>query len=285
MFKNLSAGAIGVRGTTAELAALAQKTGFGGMDLNAAQAADLLEGGRLDELERLYEEHDLRPGGFGLPVDFRRDEQTFQQGLGELPRLARAAAAMGCKRCPTWIIPGSDELTFEENFELHRGRLRACAEVLADHGIWLGLEFVGPKTSRARWKHEFIWNMAGMLELADAIGTGNVGLLLDCWHWYTSHGTGEDLRKLTDDDVVDVHINDAPDGVPVDEQIDNIRRLPGETGVIDIVTFLRSLHEIGYTGPVMAEPFRKDLNELPDDEVAKIVAESMEKVWKLADLA
>ena len=112
MFKNLSPGAIGVRGATAELASLAQATGFGGMDLDASEAADLLEAGRLDDLKRLYDHHGLKPGGFGLPVDFRRDEDAFQAGLANLPRLARAAAEMGCRRCPTWIIPGSDELPF-----------------------------------------------------------------------------------------------------------------------------------------------------------------------------
>jgi len=285
MFKNLSAGAIGVRGTTAELAALAQKTGFGGMDLNAAEAADLLEAGRLDELERLYEEQGLRPGGFGLPVDFRRDEQTFQQGLEELPRLARAAAAMGCKRCPTWIIPGSDELSFEENFELHRGRLRACAEVLADHGIWLGLEFVGPKTSRARWKHEFVWNMAGMLELAEAIGTGNVGLLLDCWHWYTSGGTVEDILGLRAEQVVCVHVNDAPAGIPRDEQIDSVREMPGATGVIDIAGFLGALARVGYDGPITAEPFKKELRELAPEEACRLTSEALDRILALAGLA
>lgn len=284
MFKNLSAGAIGVSGSTAELAALGQKTGFGGMDLNAGEAADLLEAGRLDELGRLYEEHGLRPGGFGLPVDFRRDEEALEQGLAKLPRLAGAAAATGCHRCPTWIIPASDELPFAENFDLHRRRLGACAEVLAEHDIWLGLEFVGPKTSRAGRKHEFIWNMPGMLELADAIGTGNVGLLLDCWHWYTSGGTVDDILGLRAEQVVYVHVNDAPAGVPRDEQIDSVREMPGATGVIDIGGFLGALAKIGYDGPITAEPFKKGLRELPAEEACRRTSEALDKILALAGL-
>ena len=45
---------------------------------------------------------------------------------------------------------------------------------------------------------------------------------------------------------MDVHANDAPEGRAVDEQIDSERCLPGETGLIDIVTFLTCLKRIGY---------------------------------------
>jgi len=278
MFKNLCAGAIGVGGSTLEVAALARKTGFGGMDLNAGEAATLLELGELDTLKRVYDHCGLQPGGFGLPVDFRRDEETFQKGLAALPRLARGAAAMACFRCPTWVLPGSDDLPFDENFETHRRRLRACAEILKDHGIWLGLEFVGPKTARAGKKHEFIWNMDGMLELADAIGTGNVGLLLDCWHWYTSGGTVDDILKLKPQQVVYVHVNDAPVGVPPDEQVDSVRRMPGDTGVIDIAGFLSALAEIGYDGPITAEPFVPELKELPAIEACRRTSAALDKI-------
>jgi len=281
MYRALQPGAVGIDGTFEERLRLAADNGFEGVYVDIGEVMGIGVG----KVRDMFERFGLKPAAWGFPVEFRRDEETYRRSLGELPSMAAAARELGCLRTSTWIPPVSDTLTFEENFRLHVERLRPAAEILRDHGCRFGLEFVGPKTSRQGHRYEFIYTLDGMLELCREIGTGNVGLLLDCWHWYTSHGTGEDLRKLTDDDVVDVHINDAPDGVPVDEQIDNIRRLPGETGVIDIVTFLRSLHEIGYTGPVMAEPFRKDLNELPDDEVAKIVAESMEKVWKLADLA
>ena len=77
-----------------------------------------------------------------------------------------------------------------QNFAFHRDRLRPAAQILADKGISLGLEFLGPKTLRDGKPFEFIHTIEGMLELCDAIGTGNVGLLLDAWHWYTS-GAGE----------------------------------------------------------------------------------------------
>jgi len=282
MFKSLCAGAIGVKGTTDQIARLAGEHGFGGMSFNAGEAAGLLDKGELDSLRAIYERHGLRPGAMGLPVQFRQDEEAFEKGLPELERQARAAQAFGCDRCATWILPASDELPFEENFELHRRRLKACAEILAACGCRLGLEFVGPKTSRAGRKYEFVYDMRGMLRLAEAIGTGNVGLLLDCWHWYCTEGTAEDIQALRAEQVVHVHVNDAPAGVRLDEQIDSRRAMPGETGVIDIAGFLRALERIGYDGPVMAEPFSRRIGELPAEEAVRVTSEALDKIFAAA---
>lgn len=61
-----------------------------------------------------------------------------------------------------------------------------------------------------------------MLELCDAVGP-NVGLLLDAWHLYTSGHDPADLELLSNQNVVDVHVNDAPAGVAVDDQVDSVR--------------------------------------------------------------
>ncbi|HEX5417600.1 MAG TPA: TIM barrel protein, partial [Chloroflexota bacterium] len=166
-------------------------------------------------------------------------------------------------------------------------RFRPIAEVLRDQGGRFGIEFIGPKTLRANFKHEFIYTMDGLLELARAIGTGNVGLLLDAYHLYTSHGQVSDLDRITADDVVIVHVNDAQPDIPVDELLDQVRALPGETGVLDLVAFMTRLDKMGYAGSVMVEPFSKRLNEraATDPEgVAREVADSLNRLWTTAGL-
>ena len=175
--------------------------------------------------------------------------------LAQLPALAKVAAALGVRRTATWIAPASDELTYRENFAFHVERLRPAAAVLANAGVWLGLEYVAPKTSRLRKKHEFVHAMEQMAELCRAVGE-NAGFLLDSWHWYTARETAADVRRLRPEQVVDVHVNDAPAGVEIDDQLDNVRDLPGATGAIDIAAFLSALQHIGYDGPVMVEPFK-----------------------------
>ncbi len=103
-----------------------------------------------------------------------------------------------------------------------------------------------------------------MYGFAQTVGA-NVGLLVDVWHMFTSGSTNEDLANIPASKIALVHINDAPAGVPVNEQQDHIRCLPCETGVIDIAGFMNTLRKIGYQGPVEAEPFDSTLKDLPLD--------------------
>jgi len=166
-------------------------------------------------------------------------------------------------------------------------RFGPIAETLAAQDCKLGIEFIGPKTLRTGRRYPFIHTLEGMMRLSDAIGTGNVGLLLDAWHLYTSGGTLEDLDAITADDVVTVHVNDAPQGVPLEAQIDNVRCLPMETGVIDLPGFMRKLASMDYEGPVTAEPFSARLNEIAADDperAARLTKSKMDALWEAAGL-
>ena len=284
MFKNLSPTAVGIKANLQQSIDLARRFGFGGVDLSVAEIATLADQRGAQAARGLFDAAGLKPGAFGCPTNFRADEATWETGLSALPRLAKAAAAVGGTRCGASIAPASDALDYAANFELHVSRLEPIARILKDHGIRFGIEFIGPKSARRGKKHEFIWNMEGALELCDAIGTGNVGLLLDSWHWHASRATIEDIRKLKPDDIVGVHVNDAPRGIAADDLPDQPRELPAATGVIDLKGFLQALQGISYDGPVTAEPFRKDLAALPADQTAKLIAEAMDKLWALAGL-
>lgn len=279
MFKNLNLGAIGVKATLAESIDYARRFGFVGIDFSITEAVALSEKIGIDGVRALFEDAGVFPGSWGFPVNYRQDEATWREGLMLLPGQAEFALELGCTRTATWILPASDDLKFYDNFEFHVNRLRPAAQILADYGCRFGLEFIGPKTLRTPRKYNFVHTMDGMLALCAAIGTGNVGLLLDVWHLYTAHGTLDDVRRLTRDDVVTVHVNDAPLGIEIDEQIDNVRALPGETGVIDIKGFLEALHAIGYDGPVTAEPFSQRLRELAPDVAVQETANAMNKIW------
>ncbi len=285
MFTSLSPGALGFSVPLDEGLRLAADNGFGGLDLPLADVLERAERTSVGEVKALFDAAGVRPGGWGLPVNFRGDEDTYRAGLEALPRYAALARALGSPWCYTWILPYSDDRDYEANMEHHVERLRPIARILADGGCRFGLEFVGPLTLRAGHHHEFIHTVDGALELGRRLGTGNVGLLLDCFHWYTAHGTVEDLARLSAEQVVYVHVNDARPERGVDEQIDNQRLLPGVGGVIDIAGFLRALEQMGYDGPVAVEPFDATLQEQPPAERARLAAQSLSRVWALAGLS
>lgn len=258
MYRNASWGAIGVNVGFDDGLALAQRVGFDSVDTPLDRVVEM----GAAAFRALVEGHGLRVGPWGLPVNWQGDEAGYQAGLADLPRLAAAAQSVGATRCCTWVMPCSDSRAFDENWAFHVARFAPIAKVLADHGCQLGLEFIGPATIRAGKAHEFVYTLTGMLELCAEIGP-NAGLLLDLWHWYTSGGTEDELAALTNEQIVQVHVNDAPRDVALDAQIDNVRCLPGDTGVIDSATFMRHLHRCGYDGPLTVEPFNQGLRDMP----------------------
>lgn len=279
-YKNFSPGHIGVRANQREALEYAVKYGFDGITSNPGE----FEGKSAEEIRAWVQEMKekrIRYGAGGLPVQFGRDEDQFTASLARLPKQAGLLKELGVERVATWLSPGSNEFTYLQNFERHKRRLREAARILKDNDIRLGLEFVGPRTSRARYRFPFIGTQLDMMELAGAIDTGNVGLLLDSWHWYTSHGTVEELHGLSAKDVVHVHVNDAPEGIAVDQQIDSRRKLPVTTGVIDMKGFINALVKIGYDGPVECEPFDEELRKMDAAAAVQKTAESLTRLWDL----
>lgn len=285
MFSTLSPGAIGVKTSGLDdLLAKAKRHGFAGAEVSIGEIADLVDREGAAAVKAKFSAAGVRPGGWGLPTNWRQDEAAWKKDLAALPRLAKAGAAIGCTRTFTWVLSWSDSLPFKENWAFHVERFTPVARVLAEAGCSLGLEFLGPQTLWKGKAHEYIHTMEKMVELGKAIGP-NVGLLLDCWHWHASGGTLEGVRKLKPAEVVYVHVNDAPQGLTLDRLIDNTRCLPGETGVIDIGGFLGTLKTVGYDGPVTPEPFKKELNDLPSDDARlSAVAASMQAIFSTAAL-
>lgn len=276
----LAPGSIGVRANQIEAIQLAQQFGFEAVEPSPDYLA------RLSATELAALVADLKGRGLvwaaaGLSVEFRRDDAAFADGLKRLPELAAAMQKAGVTRVGTWLMPGHASLTYAQNLRQHATRLREVARVLADHGASLGLEYVGTFTSRAGQRFPFVHNLAETRELIAEIGTGNVGVVLDSWHWWQAGDTEADLLALTARDIVAVDVNDAPTGVTKTEQQDGRRELPAATGVIGIAAFLNALARLGYDGPVRAEPFNRALNDLDNDAACKATIEALKKAVSL----
>ena len=130
-------------------------------------------------------------------------------------------------------------------------------------------------------KYPFIHSMAETRELVDAIGTGNAGIVLDRWHWWQAGDSVSDIEKLRNKDIILVDLNDAPKDIDKKRQLDGQRQLPMATGVIDTEGFVKALVEIGYDGPIRAEPFNQTLRDLDDESACKATIGSLRKAIAL----
>ncbi len=278
---HLTPGTIGVRAAQAEVVELAHYYGYEAVEPQTDFLMKVTDG-ELKALRERMETLHLVWGAAGTGIDFRGADDRFAEGLKALPAQTKALQRAGVTRVGTWVRPAHDEFTARRYFDLHVKRVGAMADVLNDHGLRLGLEYVGPKTAWTRGKYPFIHSMAEMKELLAAAGRKNTGFVLDSWHWYTAGEGKSDLLTLKNADVVTVDLNDAPSGVPVDQQIDNQRELPCATGVIDLRAFMGALREIGYDGPVRAEPFNEAVRKMPREQALQVTLDAMKKAFALS---
>ena len=257
-----------------EFARLASRLGFPGVDvdLTKAQAAGV------DATLAVLAQNRLKAAVVGLPVEFRKDDAAFSDSLKGLSEAARFSASIGCPRMTTWIM-SSSEVPKEELWKTFRSRFHQCSEVLGEHGVRLGLEFLGPLHIRKRFPHEFIYTMNEMLVFAKECGA-NVGILLDSWHWHHAGSTVADILAAGKDRIVHVQVADAPK-LPPEEIRDNERLMPGE-GIIDWNAFFGALQKIRYVDGISPEVFGRGLKDMPPEEGAKLGLATTTAVMKKA---
>ena len=263
MFGSLSTAFLGFETDVETTVRLAREFGFQSVDLSGQQTAGISKADSGSEVRRMLEGNGIRPGCFTMtPLSTSGNEEEWRQGIAQLPELCRCASEAGFERALMVVLPYDQDLNYEANFERNHVRIEQVCRILQPHGIRLGLEYIAPLTRREGQPFSFIFNLAGALSLCAAVGSANLGVFLDCFHWYCAGETDRDISGLTDGQVVGVHICDAVAGRTVEEQIAFERELPCATGIIDISNFLGSLAAIGYAGPVSCEPMNQGLEAL-----------------------
>ena len=143
------------------------------------------------------------------------------------------------------------------------------------------MEYVGTTTLLVSRKYPFIHSMAEALELVDAIGTGNAGIVLDSWHWWQAGDSLSDIEKLRNKDIILVDLNDAPKDIDKQRQLDGQRQLPMATGVIDAKGFVNALVKIDTMDPLGPNPLIKLWRDLDDESACKATIDSPRKAMKL----
>jgi sugar phosphate isomerase/epimerase len=276
MFLSLNSVLINGRVPWPEFARLAAKVGFPGTDVDLDAAMKL----GVNATKDLLAELNLRPACLNFPVEFRKDDATFQSGMPKLRDAAVFAAAIGCPRMMTWIM-SSSPIPKVELRKTYLERFTEAAHTLWDANVRLGLEFLGPLHIRKQFPNEFIWKMPEMLEFCIECGP-NVGLTLDAWHWHHAGATTDDIIRAGKNRIVTVHFDDAPN-LPPDQIRDNERLLPGE-GVINLTGFLQALQKIGYQDALSVEVFGRGLKNFPPEVAAKMGLDASLAVFKKAGI-
>ena len=283
MFRNLSTFGLPLSGRPSELIELALSFGFDGMDIDILDLQKQAEVYGLEHARRLMVSARLKSGSFQLPVRLDGAEADFEADIAELPARLELAAGAECPRAVATIAPGSDEHSFKDFFELHRTRLHTIGDLLAPHGIKLGLNIRPEAGARAELAMPFIHTFEGLVGLV-AVSHPQIGAVADAW---AMHVTGEPvdlIGKLPAGRLVEVRLSDAPRSVEPSALTAAERLMPGETGVIPAAAVLAAAQAAGFDGPVTPWADRSTLAGRGREKIVRLAGDRMEQAWKDAGL-
>lgn len=284
MFKNLCPEALGVSGQDSEIIELVLSNGFKGLDLDLPEFTQQVKTQGYAKASRLLVSARLKFGSFRLPVRWEEDSPEYQADLAALPEHLDLAAQLGCTRAVTMIEAGSDNRPFHQNFEFHRRRLAELGEMLAAKNIRLGVGFLAPLVCRAHHAFQFMQRVEEVMLMFGSLGSPNVGLALDTWHWHLGGGTIEQLRSLGPQKIVTVTLGDAEPGLTAAEAKLSDCRLPYEGGAVDNAGILAALAEMRYDGPVTPSADKSQFEGQGRRQIVKAAAAAFDVVWKAAGL-
>lgn len=284
MFRNLSTDALGVSGRESEIIELALSFGFKGIDLDLADFEQQVRTLGRPRARRLLDSAKLKIGTFRLPLVWDDTDEVYQQGLKSLAEPLELAADIGATRAVTALAPANDARPYHENFEFHRRRLTELGEILAQHGIRLGIEMTALAASRKDRAYQFIYTVDALAMLVSMIRPANVGIVLDPWQIRAGGGTLDDIQKIGGSRIVAVYLSDAPADSPAGELAEQDRLLPGETGTIDSAEVLRRLADWGFEGPVTPRAHRSRVAGMRRDQVVKLAGQRLDEAWKAAGI-
>ena len=283
MFRNLSTFGLPLSGRPSELIELALSFGFDGMDIDLLDLEKQAEIYGVEHARRLMVSARLKSGSFRLPVRLDAPEKEFEAELAALPKRLELAAAAECHRAIATVAPTSDEHSFKDFFELHRIRLHTIGDLLAPHGIQLGLAIRPERPAEETTASPFIATFEALLGLV-AVSHERIGAVVDAW---ALHATGEPVEmvaKVPKGRIVEVRLSDAPRGVTGAELTEAGRLMPGETGAIASAEVLKAAAATGFDGPVTPWAHRSTLTGRGREKIVRLAGERMEQAWKEADM-
>ncbi len=252
-----------------EMLALAKRFGLPGVDASFGAVRALVEETSPATVRDLFAAHGALPAFMGfIPAGIFSPEAEFMQSLDLFADNCAVAASVGCRRTGSYF-PNRMSLPPDEARRILRDRTGILAERAEPHGVAIGLEFLGLSTFRLDEPHAFINNVPDTITMLRETGRPNVGLIFDSFHYFTSGGDLGQIRSLRAEDIVHLHVNDAPHADVMSLE-DTDRVLPGR-GVIDLVGWFQAIAEIDYDGYVAIEIFDEAFRS-QDREVAVDIA-------------
>ena len=289
MYRSLNVETLGITGRQSELIELALSFRFKGLDICMETFARQVESRGQEYATRCLDSAKNCPVGltigvWPLPVSWDSDEERLKEQITRLPALANVAKTIDANRCITVLPPGSNTMQMKESFDFYAQKLNEIGDLLAPHGISLGVGFQGSPKAQEGLEMISVSTTEKLDALMSTVAASNVGYYIDTWNWHLGGGTMDQIVGLGADKIVAMSVADVPAGVADGDVELNQRLLPSPEGVIPHADLLEKLHELGCDAPVTPLPNTSQYRGITRDKIVKLAAEALRSVWPGADL-
>jgi sugar phosphate isomerase/epimerase len=164
------------------------------------------------------------------------------------------AVSMGCPMIMT--APGQNVGTLAQAAL----SLREAAQIAADHGLRLALEFNS--------QHDVINRLEIARDLIARAGHPAAGLLLDAYHLQRSGAPGRGFEHVAPEEIFTFQFSDVPPGGPPGQRRPTDRLPPGQ-GIVQWQAVFGLLKEKGYQGYISYEAPNPLLWARPPEDVTR----------------
>lgn len=182
-------------------------------------------------------------------------------------------ATLGLAR--TYSTTASTIKPTADDYKAAAENLREVGDVARQFNLIGMFEFVRQST--------FASTLPTLRSITRAAAHPNVGILFDCYHFWSGLNKLEDLDSLRPGEIAHVHFQDVPD-MPREMLDLTTRVVPGD-GVTPLPAILKALADKGYAGPLSVELFAPRFQQGDPYEIAREIKTKAEAVMRRAKVA
>ena len=246
----------------------AEKYGYSYIEFQKGQLYEYLKKHSLEELKSFFKTSKIKPYALNALEYFNlKGSAEFEEVKKEFIRMCEISKELNCG---VIIIVPSKRIEGLSNEDIKKDSLKSVnllADIGEKYGVKLAYEYLGsPDTSVNSFNQCY--------DVVKTINRDNVGIVLDCFHFYASGSKIDDIKKASGEKIFVFHINDCKD-LPLSTLQDSDRVWPGE-GVIHLDKIFSSLKLINFDGVATVELFNPDYWKWDPEETIKVAMEKTE---------
>ncbi len=254
---------------------IAREAGFEALEIITPKLLRYLDTGlTAEDIVPVFQKHSILPACIDILGDIERIEpDEHKQLLEETERLCRVAQILNCPTIQINPFCGLAGRPWQEIIRLTAKNMAEIADIGKQYGVRFQLE-------GAAWTP--IHSLAQCLEVIEAAGRDNIGLVLDFWHlWATRKTTPDDIANLDKALIYGVHFCDGFRPEPGEAWPDETLLrgvLPGD-GNIPLKEWVAAVQATGFDGICSVELLGRKAWEADTLEIAKEVKTRFEQYF------